>query len=43
MISESMEISSKRVPYKFVNGDTSKGSLAFARGGMYQCGGETHT
>jgi len=38
-----MEVSGKHVLYKCVNGDTSKGSVAFARGGVYQCGRGTHT
>jgi len=38
-----MEISSKCVPYKCMNGGTSEGSFAFARGGVYQCGEGTLT
>jgi len=38
-----MEISGKRVPYKCVNGGTSKGLFAFPRGVVYQCGGGTLT
>jgi len=32
-----MEISGKRVPYKYVNGGTSKWSFASARGRVYLC------
>ena len=38
-----MEISGKRVPYKCVNGGTSKRSFASVGGEMYQCGGGTLT
>jgi len=38
-----MEVSGKRVPYKCVNGGTSKGSFTSARGGVYQYRGATLT
>jgi len=38
-----MVISGKRVPYKCMNDDTNKGSIASARGRVYQCGGGTLT
>jgi len=37
-----MEVLGKCVPYKCVNGGTSKGSFACARGGVYQCEVEQH-